>query len=197
MFVTGLVLAAGASRRLGLPKQLLPYRGATLLDATLAVVRSCGFDQVVVALGGSGALVRASVDLNAVEVVQNTEYASGCSSSIRTALSHIDQRADGLVLMLGDQPGVSPAAVAELTRDPTAAMSVCRYSDGWGHPVWFRNDMFADLRQLHGDKGIWRLLHERAGEVREAFVDGPVPLDVDTWPDFAALVASDAQDVPE
>ena len=197
MFVTGLVLAAGASRRLGRPKQLLPYRGATLLDATLAVVRSCGFDQVIVALGGSSAVVRATVDLQGVEVVENLEYASGCSSSIRTSLGHVDERADGLVLMLGDQPGVSPTAVRQLMAGSTVAMSVCRYTDGWGHPVWFRKDMFADLRQLHGDKGIWRLLNERSGEVREAFVDGPVPADVDTWQDFAALVASDAQGVPE
>ena len=197
MFVTGLVLAAGASRRLGRPKQLLPYRGATLLDATLAVVRSCDFDQVIVALGGSSALVRATVDLQGAEVVENPEYTSGCSSSIRTALGHVDERADGLVLMLGDQPGVSPAAVQQLTMDRTAPMSVCRYSDGWGHPVWFRKDWFADLRQLHGDKGIWRLLHEHSGEVREALVDGPVPADVDTWQDFSALVASDTQGAPE
>lgn len=61
MFVTGLVLAAGASVRLGEAKQLLPYRGRTLLDATLDLARSCAFDQLLVTLGGAADLVRERV----------------------------------------------------------------------------------------------------------------------------------------
>ena len=55
-FVAGLVLAAGGSRRLGAPKQLLPYGSATLLDHTLGTARAAGFDQLIVALGGSSGL---------------------------------------------------------------------------------------------------------------------------------------------
>lgn len=54
MFVTGLVLAAGGSRRLGEPKQLLPYGGGTLLDSVLRTARECDFDQLIVTLGGAG-----------------------------------------------------------------------------------------------------------------------------------------------
>ena len=62
MVTTGLVLAAGRSSRLGQPKQLLEYRGRTLLDASLDVARASGFDQLIVALGGSADSVRATVD---------------------------------------------------------------------------------------------------------------------------------------
>ena len=191
MFVTGLVLAAGGSRRLGEPKQLLAYRGSTLLDATLSAARACGFDQLLVTLGAASEQVRASVDLGTVEVIENPEYSTGCSSSISAALRSVDDRAEGLVLLLGDQPGINPADVARLIADETASMAVCRYDNGLGHPMWFRRDMFAELSQLHGDKAVWRLLHSGRYDVREVPVDGVVPVDVDTWQDYEALLAGD------
>jgi molybdenum cofactor cytidylyltransferase len=113
-FVTGLVLGAGGSRRLGRPKQLLPYRDGTLLGHVVGVARACPFDQLVVALGGAAEEVRATVDLARADVVVNDAYGEGCSSSIAAALGALDPRCDVLVLMLGDQPGVTAAAVAAL-----------------------------------------------------------------------------------
>ena len=192
MFVTGLILAAGASRRLGEPKQLLAYRGRTLLDATLSAARACGFDQLLVTLGAASAQVRSTVDLGNAEVVENPEYSTGCSSSIAAALRSVDSRADGLVLLLGDQPGIKPSDVARLTADAKGSMAVCRYDDGLGHPMWFRRDMFTELSQLHGDRAVWRLLHSGRYEIREVPVEGAVPVDVDTWQDYEALLADDA-----
>jgi molybdenum cofactor cytidylyltransferase len=197
LFVTGLVLAAGASRRLGQPKQLLAYRGVTLLDATLSVARACRFDQLLVALGGASEQVRSSVDLGAVEVIDNPEYEAGCSSSISAALGAVDDRADGLVLLLGDQPGISASAVALLAADARSPMAVCRYENSLGHPMWFRRDMFAELSELHGDKAVWKLLHSGRYDVREVPVQGPVPVDVDTWQDYEALVAADLPRTPD
>jgi len=192
LFVTGLILAAGASRRLGEPKQLLAYRGRTLLDATLSAARACGFDQLLVTLGAAGAQVRTAVDLGNAEVVENPEYSTGCSSSIAAALRSVDSRADGLVLLLGDQPGIKPSDVARLTADVKGSMAVCRYDDGLGHPMWFRRDMFTELSELHGDRAVWRLLHSGRYEIREVPVEGAVPVDVDTWQDYEALLADDA-----
>jgi len=192
LFVTGLVLAAGASRRLGEPKQLLAYRGSTLLDATLSAARACGFDQLLVTLGAASAQVRSTVDLGNAEVVENPEYSTGCSSSIAAALRSVDSRSDGLVLLLGDQPGIKPSDVARLTADAKGSMAVCRYDDGLGHPMWFRRDMFTELSELHGDRAVWRLLHSGRYEIREVPVEGAVPVDVDTWQDYEALLADDA-----
>src|SRR3954451_22796733 len=88
--VAGLVLAAGGSSRLGRPKQLLPYRGATLLDAVLSTARACRFDQLVVAVGGSAADVRSTVDLSGADVVVNDGFGAGCSSSIAAAMGALD-----------------------------------------------------------------------------------------------------------
>jgi len=186
--VTGLVLAAGASVRLGEAKQLLPYKGRTLLDATLDVARACGFDQLLVTLGGSAPEVRAQVDLSGAEVVENPAFSSGCGSSISAAVRAVPPAADGLVLLLGDQPGVSAAAVRRVAAVGTP-LGVCRYADGLGHPFWFRRDVFGALENLHGDKAVWKLLHSGAYEVSEVPVDGPVPIDVDTREDYERLLS--------
>jgi molybdenum cofactor cytidylyltransferase len=190
-FVTGLVLGAGGSRRLGRPKQLLPYGDRTLLDHVLTTARACHFDQLIVALGGAADGVREQVDLSGTEVVLNEAFGSGCSSSIATALSTIDPRADLFVLMLGDQPGVKVETVeALLAAMGDAPIAVCRYDDQRGHPFAFARRMFCELENLHGDKGVWRLLDQRAEDVVEVPIAGPVPLDVDTPEDYEAVLAA-------
>lgn len=189
-FVTGLVLGAGGSRRLGRPKQLLPYGGGTLLGHVVGVARACRFDQLVVAIGGAADEVRARVDLAGADVVVNDAYGEGCSSSIAAALGVVDGRCDVLVLMLGDQPGVRAATVAALLAGRgDAPLAVCRYDDGPGHPIAFARGVFGDLAGLHGDKGVWRLLDARRADVAEVPVAGPVPVDVDTREDYAAVLA--------
>jgi molybdenum cofactor cytidylyltransferase len=189
-FVTGLVLGAGGSSRLGRPKQLLPYGDGTLLGHVVGVARACRFGQVVVAIGGAASEVRANVDLAGADVVVNDAYGEGCSSSIAAALGVMDPRCDVMVLMLGDQPGVTAATVAALLAGRDGApLAVCRYDDGRGHPIAFARSMFAELADLHGDKGVWRLLDRRAGDVVEVPVAGPIPLDVDTPEDYRAVLA--------
>ena len=183
--VCGLVLGAGGSKRLGRPKQLLPYRDGTLLGHVVGVARQCGFAQTIVAVGGAADEVRSAVDLSGVEVVVNDAYGEGCSSSIGAALAVVDPRCDVLVLMLGDQPGVTAATVAALLAGRGGAeVAVCRYDDGRGHPIAFARSTFGALANLHGDKGVWRLVDQGAEDVPVA---GPVPLDVDTPQDYAAV----------
>jgi molybdenum cofactor cytidylyltransferase len=189
-FITGLVLGAGGSRRLGRPKQLLPYGERTLLEHTLDTARQCGFDQIVVPIGGAADEVRQRVDLSGTDVVVNYDYGEGCSSSIAAALETVDARCQVLVLMLGDQPGVTPAIVAALLAGRgDAPLAVCAYDDGRGHPLAFDRRIFPQLADLHGDKGVWRLLDERAEEVVEVRIAGNVPLDVDTPDDYQAVLA--------
>jgi molybdenum cofactor cytidylyltransferase len=189
-FVVGLVLGAGGSTRLGRPKQLLPYGGGTLLGHVVGTARECSFGQTIVAIGGSADEVREGVDLAGAQVVVNDAYGAGCSSSIAAALTVVDPRCELLVLMLGDQPGVTADTVAALLAGRgDAPLAVCRYDDGNGHPIAFASSVFPALGELHGDKGVWRLLDQRSAEVAEVPVAGPVPLDVDTPEDYQAVLA--------
>lgn len=190
-FVTGLVLAAGGSKRLGRPKQLLPFGAGTLLDHVLNTARACPFDQSLCVIGGGGPDVRGQLDLHGFTVVENPAFGTGCSSSIAAALAAVDPRADVLVLMLGDQPGVTADTVrALLAGRGDAALAACAYDDGRGHPLAFARSVFPGLAQLHGDKGVWKLMERAGAAVAEVPVAGSIPPDVDRWEDYATALTT-------
>jgi molybdenum cofactor cytidylyltransferase len=188
--VAAVVLAAGASRRLGQPKQVLELDGATVLDATLDVARASACDPVVVVLGGAAEAVRAQVGLDGVQVVENHDFGSGCSTSIRSALAALPAEVTGIVLMLGDQPRVRVETVQELEAAAHEHdVGVCRYDDGLGHPLWFHRRMFSALESMHGDKAVWKLVEADGADVAHVRIGGPVPRDIDTWEDYQAMLA--------
>src|SRR5262249_53002649 len=108
--------------------------------------------------------------------------------SIALALDAVDPQADVLVLLLGDQPGVTPKTVrALLAGRGDAPMALCGYEDGRGHPFAFARSMFGELASLHGDKGVWKLQDRYESDPAVVPIAGPIPLDVDTWEDYEAV----------
>ncbi len=191
--LAALVLAAGGSSRLGRPKQLLPYRGGYLLDAVLDLARIPRFAQRVLALGGSADDVRAAVDATGFDVVINDEYTTGCSSSIARAVGAVRSDVEGIVLLLGDQPGVRVETIAALIKGRgNAPIAVTRYENGIGHPFALSRATFPALAALHGDRGVWKLIDRLGSAVARVRVEGPVPRDVDTEEDYRALLAGAA-----
>jgi molybdenum cofactor cytidylyltransferase len=188
-----MILAAGGSRRLGRPKQLLPYGGGVLLDAVLATARAVGFAQAVLVLGAAAAEVQATVDTSGFDIVLNADFGDGCSSSIAAGMAALHPDTDAVVLLLGDQPGVRASTVralpAALFGAAGAGITVCRYDDGAGHPIVFARRLFPELAALHGDKAVWKLLEQRAEDVVALGVPGPVPPDVDTDEDYRRILA--------
>ncbi|MDQ1573367.1 MAG: molybdenum cofactor cytidylyltransferase [Actinomycetota bacterium] len=188
--VAALVLAAGGSTRLGRPKQLLPYGDGVLLESVLTVAEKSGVSQVVIALGGSADEVRRAIDLTGYDIADNPDFSSGCSSSIAAAIPALHSDTEVLVLLLGDQPGVRAGTVRALIEGRGAApIAVCRYDDGIGHPFAFDRSVLPTLAGLHGDKAVWKLLEQRAEDVVEVRIPGPIPIDVDTEDDYARLLA--------
>ena len=182
------MLAAGGSKRLGQPKQLLPFGDATLLDHTLSTARACAFDQLICVIGGAAEAIRAQVDLSGAEVLENREFGEGCSSSIALALEAVDSSSEVLVLLLGDQPGITPATVhALLEGRGDAPLALCGYDDGRGHPFAFARTLFSELAALHGDKGVWKLQDRYEEVLVEVPIPGRIPLDVDTWEDYETV----------
>ena len=113
----------------------------------------------MVALGGAADQVQDRLDLSDLDVVVNPDFGAGCATSIRSGLDHVHPAMHGLVLLLGDQPGVSVGAIQSLVeRSRAHSVGVCSYEDGLGHPLWFDRSMWDTLRGLHGDKAVWKLV---------------------------------------
>lgn len=191
--IAGVVLAAGASSRLGRPKQLLPFRGRPLLEHTLALVAELGLDEVVVVLGGSAEAILERIVLHGARPVANPNYAAGQSTSLKAGLAAVEERADAVIFLLGDQPllpaGTVPALI-ETYQTTGAPIVVPSYGGVRGNPVLFDRLVFPLLHGLKGDQGARPLLRARADLVREAPVDATAPpADIDTWEDYRAVLA--------
>ena len=191
--VSGLVLAAGGSSRLGQPKQLLPYRGTILLDWVVRTVAAAeSLDQVTVVLGGASREVRARLTLGRARVVENPDFGEGCSSSYQAGLAALDPKATAVVVVLGDQPGVQTEDIDFLVgewRRTGATIMATSYRGERGHPLLFSRELFGHLEELHGDKAAWKILDRHPDWVRDVTVDRPLPRDVDTWQDYEAVRA--------
>jgi len=187
--LAAVVLAAGASSRLGRPKQLLPFGDGVLLDVVLDLVRAHPFAQRIVALGGAAAEVRERVDLAGFDVVLNDDFRSGCSSSIGASLGAVREDVGGIVLLLGDQPMMRAESIdAVVAGRGDAPIAVARYRDGIGHPFVLSRATFPALSALEGDRGVWRLIERLGTAVARVPVAGRMPADIDTEADYRALL---------
>ena len=190
-FISGLVLGAGASSRLGQPKQLLPYQGTTLLEWVVGQARQApALDEVVVVLGRAADEVRKRVDFGGATVVDNPVFGEGCASSYRAGIGAINAKSDAIMILLGDQPGVSPeiiGRVAEVFRERTDQIVLASYRGRKGHPMLFAKPLFDKLVELHGDKAAWKLVDANPEMVGSAELDLPFPEDINTREDFERL----------
>jgi molybdenum cofactor cytidylyltransferase len=190
-FISGLVLGAGASSRLGQPKQLLPYQGTTLLEWVVGqALRAPALDEVVVVLGRAADEVRTRVDFGAATVVDNPVFGEGCASSYRAGIGSINAKSDAIMILLGDQPGVSPeimGRVAGVFRERTDQIVLASYRGRKGHPMLFARPLFDKLGELHGDKAAWKLVDANPEIVGSVELDLPFPEDINTREDFERL----------
>ena len=192
-FISGLILGAGASQRLGPPKQLLPFRGTTMLGWVVDQARRATLlDEIVVVLGRAADEIRERVDFGAARVVENTVFAEGCSSSYRAGIGALDSRSEAIMIILGDQPGITPQTIDTLAdewRGHEAPIALCSYRGRKGHPMIFAQSMFEQLIGLHGDKAAWKLVDKNFDVVQEIHIDLPFPDNINTAEDFERLAS--------
>ncbi|MEU8226359.1 NTP transferase domain-containing protein [Kribbella sp. NPDC048915] len=197
MFVTGLVLGADSSPHLGAAWQLQDHGGVPLLGAAVDSARACGFDQLVVTLGSAAAQIRECVDFSRVRVVESPHADTG-SASIVPALDAVDRRADGLVVLAGDQPGVTSATVWSLVAESATLIGVCRYEDGESYPCWFSRELFGELRRLRTDADLWDLIRSGTHRVTKVDAIGNIPARAATWSTYHQPLGTSAvpQELP-
>jgi molybdenum cofactor cytidylyltransferase len=191
-FISGLILGAGASQRFGPPKQLLPFRGTTMLGWVVdQAQRASALDEVVVVLGRAADEIREQVDFGAARVVENPVFGEGCSSSYRAGIAALNHASDAIMIILGDRPNVSPEIInqlAEAWREHDAPIALCSYQGRKGHPMIFAQSLFTQLVELHGDKAAWKLVDANAAAVQEVHFDLAFPDDINTAEDFERLL---------
>ena len=187
-FISGLILGAGASQRLGPPKQLLPFRGMTMLGWVVKQAeRATGLDELIVVLGRAADEIRDHVDFGAARVVENPVFTEGCASSYKAGLAALNAKSQAMMIILGDQPGIQPEVIdraAEEWRRTEPLIALCSYNGRKGHPMIFAQSMFEQLAALHGDKAAWKLVDANAAMVQEVQFNLPFPDDINTAEDF-------------
>ena len=186
--VVGIVLGAGLSRRLGRPKQTLPFGDTTLLGWVLRDIEASSLDRVILVVGGAADEALAGLEVGRARVAYNESYAAGCASSLLAGLDAAGSP-DAAMLLLGDMPGVDAAVIDAVREDwerhrPWAA--VTSYGGQPGHPFLFSVAAFPTLRGLHGDKAVWKVLDAQPERVRQVPLARSLPGDVDTWDDYEA-----------
>jgi molybdenum cofactor cytidylyltransferase len=187
--VVGAVLAAGASRRLGRPKQLVAFDGTSLVRHVAGTLLSSSCDVVAVVVGAEEEAVRVALDGARVAIVSNDAWREGIASSIRVAVSWAArQEASALVLVLADQPLLDASHVDRLVTawEKGAPAVASAYGEARAAvPALFDASLFTELLALEGDRGAARVLRGRDDVVSVDFPEGAT--DVDTEADARGL----------
>jgi len=185
--IASIILAAGASSRMGRPKMLLPIGEATLLAASVAPYLAAAHGRVVVVLGKDARRVRAEAGLPLdprLHVVVNRRWREGMSSSLRRGLATC-AGADAVLIGLADEPGVTVDRLARIVSawQPGVVLVIPMVSaTRAAHPVLFAQCLWEDLRGLRGDVGA-RTVVERHQD-RAARVTVPPLADLDVEADY-------------
>lgn len=174
------MLAAGAAERFGGRKQLAELDGRPLLEHALAAVAAAALDSTVVVLGADADEILARVRLHGARPVVCRDWDEGQAASLRAGVEAVGAAA-AAVVVLGDQPRISPRAIERVLAARGAGTLAVRatYDGVAGHPVVLERALFGSIARLRGDKGARALLAEVA--VRDVACDGlGRPDDVDT-----------------
>ena len=189
------ILAAGASTRMGTPKQLLEIDGRPLLVRAVETALASPAWPVVVVLGAHAEKIRPLLARFPVLVTESAEWAEGMAASIRagvTTLQQFSRRIDAVLVALCDQPGFSGDTIGELIAAQRASgrsIVAARYAGRRGAPALFLREHFAELQHLTGEEGARTLLNDSSRRIAE--VDLPaLAVDLDTPADVASLSKS-------
>jgi molybdenum cofactor cytidylyltransferase len=191
-----IVLAAGAATRMGAQKQLLRYRGLTLLEHCVGQALEAQLNPVIVVLGAGAHEVRAAIAAQPVEIVENPAWQSGMGSSLSAGMQRLlntSANAAAAAVLLADQPRVLAEhliAMRQLLETGSALAVAAQYSGGLGVPAFFKRELFAALAGLPPEAGARRLLRQSGLHVN-AYPLAEAAVDIDTPEDFAQLTNQD------
>jgi molybdenum cofactor cytidylyltransferase len=188
---SGVILAAGESRRMGSPKALLEFQGETFLDRLIGLFAHRS-SPVIVVLGAHQETVRAGLRrAGQALIVANPDFLLGQLSSMQCGLRAVPAAADGVLLTLVDHPAVAPATIAALL-DSTlpGPLRIPRFGGRRGHPIWISQSLVPECLALPAASSAKELVTQHAAEIAYIDVDDPgILVDVDDPAAYASLLA--------
>ena len=198
--VSAVVLAAGRSARMGEAKQLLRIGEQTMLERTIENVRASRVEAAVLVLGFGAESIRRELPaalLKDIRVVINENYASGMASSLREGLAAVNLESDAALIVLADQPLVSPETMNEIVErfcGSDGEIVVPYYRGERGNPVLLGRSVFAEAMALEGDVGCRSIFAQHTKGILRVDVDDPgILADIDSREDYERLFRTQAK----
>lgn len=187
-----IILAAGQSTRLGKPKQLLKFKGKTLLQNAIDSARQAGLQPIITVLGSYTELVLSETDTKEAIIVRNDNWQTGMASSVMAGIVAIENdfpATEAAILMVCDQPYVDGMLLNELVskhQNTGKSIIASQYDKVLGVPALFHRSLFKELIALKGDSGARKVIQKHADRVEVVlFPDGSI--DIDTIGDYERL----------
>lgn len=177
-----IILAAGESSRLGKPKQLVAFRGRTLIRVVIESALKSVCRPVAVVLGADADRIRPEISREA-RVVENPDWKEGMASSIRRGVESVEAEVDAIILMLCDQPLIDAEILNRFAEKADAGLVAAEYDGTIGVPALFGREFFGELQTLSGKGGAKQILMANEKRVtriacQEASVDIDTATDV-------------------
>jgi molybdenum cofactor cytidylyltransferase len=187
------ILAAGASSRMGRPKQLLPHGNGTLLNTAISAARGSQCAPIVLILGANAREILQRTATRNLIVAENKLWSEGIASSLRAGIETLkDADVEAAVIMTCDQPFVSAPVVDQLVylyRGSGKAIVASQYADTLGIPALFDRSIFPELLKLSGDMGARAIIQRHLPETAILnFPEGVI--DIDTADEYTAIVSA-------
>jgi molybdenum cofactor cytidylyltransferase len=192
--VAAVVLAAGMSRRMGTPKQLLRIGGKTILERTLKNVRASNVDELILVLGHAADEVQKTIATPGLKIVINPDYQEGMGTSLRSGLAEVSADAKAAIIVLADQPWISSETLNRLIechQERKPQIIIPTYKGFRGNPVLLDRSVFTEVQALNGDVGCRAIFGDHTEGILKFPVDDPGILkDIDSRDDFQNLSAA-------
>ena len=184
--ITGILLAAGASRRMGSQNKLLSdLNGKTMIEVVATELINSKLSHIIVVTGHESEKIKAALTSLDLNFIHNHEYQRGLSTSLKTALEIIPKDTDGIIVCLGDMPLIKAMHIDKLIDafNPIEGNSICVpvYGRKRGNPIVWSNEYLTQIRSIDGDIGAKNILDEHIEQITEVpMEENAVLFDIDT-----------------
>jgi molybdenum cofactor cytidylyltransferase len=195
-----LIIAAGQSKRLGEPKQILQYKGQSLINRLIDTVNDAVHFPITLVLGAYAEIIEKQLENTTLDIVINKDWEEGMASSIRIGLAHLIQKheqsnsgetkLDGVMILVCDQPFINTehiSSLLKLQQSTQLPIAACYYAQILGTPALFHKSIFKDLLALKGDIGAKKIINANEKEVAKLHFENGV-IDIDTLEDYEQFI---------